>query len=297
MNTFRYSLAPLALLIFLALIACTLSYFILMLAGDILPLRKLVSKGTLIFLILSLFPLRRYLKLSWNEIGFAPKTIFFKQLLLGIGLGVLTLLPILVILYGLDVHIIDTSRSWTALKVVERVSIALLLALLISFAEEPLFRGLLLTSLRKKMVMAAAIGISSFYYAALHFLKSKTRIPYEEVQFSSGFKLLGEAFENWLNPDILSALIALFMVGLFLAVIRTQVKQSLGLCIGYHASWVWQIKVSKDFFNTNQQSDYLYLVSSYDGLVGPLVSLWMLLLACAYLGYQFLNHSEHIIKK
>ncbi|MDQ7089484.1 MAG: CPBP family intramembrane metalloprotease [Methylococcales bacterium] len=287
MNYLRYSLAPLALLIFLALIACVLSYLILMIAGDLLPLRKLVSKGTLIFLILSLFPLRHYLNLSWNQIGFAPKTIFFKQLFLGIGLGVLTLLPLLIVLYGLDVHVIDTSRSWTILKAVERIAIALLLALLISFAEEPLFRGLLLTSLRKKMAVAAAIGISSTYYAALHFLKSKTPISYEDVQFSSGFKLLGEAFSNWLNPDILSAFIGLFMVGVFLAVIRTQVKQSLGLCIGYHASWVWQIKVSKDFFNTNQQSEYLYLVSSYDGLVGPLVSLWMLLLASAYLGYQF----------
>ena len=285
MNYLRYSLTPLALLIFLALISCVLSYVILMLAGDILALRKLVSKGTLIFLILSLFPLRRYLALSWGEIGFASKGVFFKQLLLGVGLGFLTLMPILLLLYCLDVHVIDATRTWTSSKIAERVSIALLLALLISFAEEPLFRGLLLISLRKKMLTTAAIFISATYYSALHFLKSSTSIPYEAIQFNSSFKLLGEAFSNWLNPDILSAFIALFMVGAFLAVIRTQIKQSLGLCIGYHAGWVWLIKTSKDFFNTNHQSEYLYLVSSYDGVVGPLVSGWMLLSIIIYLGY------------
>ncbi len=257
-----------------------------MLAGDILALRKLVSKGTLIFLILSLFPLRRYLSLSWGEIGFAPKAIFFKQILLGIGLGFLTLMPVLLLLYGLDLHVIDTTRIWTGSKIFERVSIALLLALLISFAEEPLFRGLLLIGLRKKMWVTVAIVISATYYSALHFLKSRTSIPYDDIRFDSSFKLLGEAFSNWFNPEILSAFIALFMVGVFLAVIRTQVKQSLGLCIGYHAGWVWLIKTSKDFFNTNYQSEYLYLVSSYDGVVGPLVSVWMLLTISIYLGYQ-----------
>jgi len=288
-NSIRYALAPLILLICLALISCLLSYFILVLAGDILALRKLVSKGTQVFLILSIFPLRRYLALSWKQIGFAPKAIFFKQLGLGLGLGLLTLAPVLAILYGLDIHTIDVSRDWSIIKVVERLAIALLLALLISFAEEPLFRGLLLVGLRKKMVVTMAILISSVYYAGLHFLKSSTPITYEELHFNSSFKLLAEAFANWLNPEILSAFIALFIVGLFLAIIRTQVKQSLGLCIGCHASWVWQIKVSKDFFNTNQQSEYLYLVSSYDGVVGPLVSGWLFLVIIIYLGYQFFS--------
>jgi hypothetical protein len=47
------------------------------------------------------------------------------------------------------------------------------------------------------------------------------------------------------------------------------------LCIGCHAGWVWQIKVSKDLFNLNSQSEFLYLVSSYDGVVGPIVSVWL----------------------
>jgi len=79
----------------------------------------------------------------------------------------------------------------------------------------------------------------------------------------------------------------LFMVGIFLCVVRTQIKQSLGLCIGIHASWVWQIKLSKDFFNTNYDSPYIYLVSSYDGLVGPLIAAWLLLATIVYLAFRY----------
>lgn len=282
-----YVLTPLAVLILLALLSCTLSYGVLLLTGDKIPLHKLISKGTQIFLVLSLFPLRRYLKLSWVTLGFAPKKVFFKQLIYGLGLGLCTLMPILVLLYGLEVHIIDESKHWTISYFFERLLISLVLALLISFVEEPLFRGLLLTGLQKKMALITAILVSSSYYAALHFLKNKTEIAYDAIEWTTSFTLLVGAFSNWFNPDIISAFIALLMVGIFLAIIRVHVKQSLGLCIGYHASWVWQIKLSKDWLNTNHHSQYLHWVSPYDGVVGPLVSVWMLGLISVYLLYQY----------
>jgi membrane protease YdiL (CAAX protease family) len=278
-----YALIPLAILTSLALISCVLSYFILQLSGDILPLHKLISKGTQIFLVLSLFPLRHYLKISWTEIGFAIKPIFGQQVLLGLGLGLLTLLPILGILYGLEVHVLDETKNWSIPYLTERLAISLLLALLISLVEEPLFRGLLLAGLQQKTSLIGAIFLSAFYYSGLHFLKNKTAVPYDNIEFTTSFKLLGQAFENLLNPEILSAFIALFCVGLFLALIRVRIKHSLGLCIGYHTGWVWLIKMSKDGFNTNYNSEYLYLVSHYDGVVGLLVSVWMLFLISIYL--------------
>jgi hypothetical protein len=177
----------------------------------------------------------------------------------------------------LDVHVWDQGRSWTLAKIAEKIGIGLLLALLIGIGEELLFRGLLLSSLRRQLPVLLAIVISASYYAALHFLKSKTQIPFDQLTLGSGFNLMVEAFANGLNPDIAGAWVALFVVGVFLAMLRTRVRQSLGLCIGCHAGWVWQIKLSKDFFNVNSQSDYLFLVSSYDGVVGPLVSVWLTL--------------------
>ena len=169
------------------------------------------------------------------------------------------------------------------------MAISLLLALIISLIEEPLFRGILLIGLNKKVPVMAAILISSTYYAALHFLSSKTDIPVQDLNVFSGFTLLGEAVSNLLNPNILSAFFALLMVGVFLAVLRTQVKASLGLCIGCHTCWVWQIKMSKKLFNTDFSSEYLYLVSSYDGVIGPLVTGWLMLAIAGYFAYQRFN--------
>lgn len=282
MRQLFYASLPLLLLLALALVACVLGYFILLLLGDVIELRKVISKGTQVLLILSIFPLRRWLQLSWPELGFAPGKEFIRQMGWGVLLGIATLLPVLLLLYGLDIHVIDVGKEWTLVKAGKKITIALLLALLISFLEEPLFRGILLAGYRRKMAVFAAVLLSSFYYAALHFLKSKTDIPYQELDITSGFRLLGEAFANWVNPEIFSALVALWVVGAFLAIIRIEFANSLGICVGCHAGWVWQIKVSKDFFDTNQHSDLLFLVSRYDGVVGPLVTVWLTLAIAGY---------------
>ncbi len=277
-----YALLPLALLVTLAACASLLGFCILQLTGDILPLAKIVSKATLVLLLLSIFPLKKILRLSWSDLGFAPHKVFFRQLGLGLLLGLITLLPVLLTLVALDVHVWDEGHRWTATKVAKKIGLALLFSLLIGVGEETLFRGLLLTGLRRRFSVFAAIALSSLYFAALHFLKSKTPITYSEMTITSGFRLMTEAFANWLNSEIIGALIALFVVGVFLAIIRSRIPQSLGLCIGCHAGWVWQIKVSKDLFNVNPEADYLYLVSGYDGVVGPLVSVWLILALLAF---------------
>ena len=277
MRTLGYALAPLLLLVVLAALASLFSYGLLRVLGDVLPIAKLISKVTLVLLLISVWPLKRYLRLSWRDLGFAPLRRFSRQLQQGLLLALLTLSPVLLVLYGLDVQVWDTAHDWSAGKIAGKVVLALCLSLLIGVGEELLFRGVLLSGLRRQMPLVAAIVLSALYYALLHFLKSSTQIPYAELTLFTGWQLMLEAFANWLNPAILSALTALFVVGLFLAVIRSRVRHSLGLCIGCHAGWVWQIKICKDLFNVNQQSDYLYLVSSYDGVIGPLVSVWLLL--------------------
>lgn len=283
LKTIYYSFVPLFILLFFVVVSTVLSYLILVIAGDIISMRKLVSKGAQIFLLLSIFPLRHYLKLTWSDIGFTHRPLFFKQMGYGILLGLITLLPVLITLYCLDVSIIDQSREWTVEKVSLRTALALLLALLISFGEEPLFSGILLAGLGKKMKIHWAALISATYYAAFHFVKTKTHIPYEELSLSRGFQLMSEAFLNILNPEITSAFIALLVVGLFLTTLRSQFTNSIGICIGCHTAWVWQIKLGKDFLDTNPDSNYYYLVSSYyDGIVGPLVSVWLSLIIIAF---------------
>lgn len=286
-----YALVPLLVLLAATFLACILAYILVSLWHDF-SFRFIVKKASQLFLALSIFPVMHYLKLSKFDLGFAARSVFFKQLGLGFSLGFITLMPVFIALYLLGVNIIDESKPWTLFWISKKLIIELLLALLISLFEEPVFRGILLTGLSKKLSVRAAILISAFYYAILHFLDSKTQMSTQELNLFSGFKLLGEAFTNLLNPDILSAFFALFTVGVFLGLLRTQVKASLGLCIGCHACWVWQIKLSKDLFNINPSSDYLYLISSYDGVIGPLVTLWLTLAIVGYFLYKRQNNQN-----
>ncbi|MDD5461980.1 MAG: CPBP family intramembrane metalloprotease [Methylococcales bacterium] len=283
---FLYSLVPLLVLLAAIFLACIVSYFIIQGTCDQFPFRKVISKFTQLFLVLSIFPAMAYLKISREELGFASRQAFLNQLIQGFGLGFITLMPVFIVLTVLKVNVIDETHTWTIGWLVRNMAISLLLALIISLIEEPIFRGILLTGLGRKLPVMGAILVSSIYYAGLHFLSTKTNIPVQDTNLFTGFKLLGEAFANLFNPNILPAFLALLMVGIFLGVLRTQIKASLGLCIGCHTSWVWQIKMSKNLFNTNTGSEYLYLVSSYDGVIGPLVTGWLLLAIAGYFFYQ-----------
>jgi membrane protease YdiL (CAAX protease family) len=289
-----YTVIPFLVLLAATSLACTVGYFMVLGIGDAIPFRQILTRSTQLFLVLSIFPATAYLKINKEELGFAPGLVFFKQLLKGFGLGFMTLMPVFIVLSVLKINVIDETQIWTLGFLAKTMAINLLLALLISLIEEPLFRGLLLVSLNRKLSITAAILISSTYYAGLHFLSIKTDIPVQEINLFSGFKLLGEAFGNLLNPDNLSAFFALLMVGIFLGVLRTQVKVSLGLCIGCHTCWVWQIKMSKKLFNTDFSSEYLYLVSSYDGIIGPLVTGWLMLAIAGYFTYQQINKAKKL---
>jgi membrane protease YdiL (CAAX protease family) len=274
LRSLAYALIPLGVLILAASLACVLAYVACQFFSDC-ALAKVIDKITQALLVLSIFPAMMVLKIKRKALGFAVRTIFLKQLVLGFLLGIITLLPVFAVLYGLQISVIDQTQPWTVLWCVQKSAVALGLALLISLIEEPLFRGLLLLSFRRSISVLAAVGLSAGYYAVLHFLKTTTVIPEAERSFSSGFQLLWMAFGNVLNPDIFSALLALVMVGIFLAFIRINYPASLGVCIGCHTGWVWLIKMNKSFFNTDFTAEYAFLVSPYDGVIGYLVAAWL----------------------
>lgn len=288
------SIMPLLVLLAAASLACIVGYFIFQGIDGQLPLSKIITKSTQLFLVLSIFPAVAYLKFNKSDLGFAARAVFLKQVLQGFGLGFITLMPIFITLYILGIDVVDQSEPWTAGFIVKKIMLSLLLALLIAAFEESVFRGVLLAGLKKNLPVIAAILISSIYYAALHFLDSKTEIPFQQAQLLSGFTLLGEALANVLNPENASAFLSLLVVGAFLAVIRTQAKESLGLCIGCHAGWVWQIKMNGTLFNPNLNSEYLYLVSSYNYVVGPLVTGWLSTAIIGYYVYKKYSKSSFV---
>jgi len=273
-----YVFLPLLVLLIAISLSCILAFFIIKVVGDVVHFQNIISRSTQFLLILSIFPTMKLLNIDKEQLGFAARPIFFKQLGQGLVLGLFTLLPIFVVLYVAKINVFDSTIQWTVGLVVTKLVYSLLLALIISLIEEPLFRGILITGLSKKIPIVLAIIVSAVYYAALHFLSNNNVvISAQDVHLFSGFALLGGAFANVFNPIMFSSFLSLMTVGIFLGIVRTQIKTSLGLCIGCHACWVWQIKMSKSLFDTNMLSDYLYLVGSYDKIIGPLVTVWLIL--------------------
>jgi uncharacterized protein len=277
MKRYCYALVPLLVLLLAISLACLLAYGIQQGFDTSWSLRKLIRKTTQVLLLLSVIPTMWLLKCSLRELGFAKRPLFFRQVSQGFALGLVTLIPVFIALYSLGVHVVDTSQPWTYHWVIKKLVVELLLALLVSFFEEPLFRGMLLAGLKRQLPVLPAIAITAFYYAILHFLDSKTAIPTQATTWYSGFQLLAHAIANLFNPSIGWAFSSLFLVGLFLGWLRQKQATYLGICIGCHAAWVWQIKLNKTFFNTDYHSNWAYLVSHYDGVVGPLVTVWLLI--------------------
>ena len=285
-NKFAISLLPFLALLIFSVMGCFIGYAVFLLFDGAAELNKIISKVTQILLILSIYPTMRWLGINAANMGFVPFNAFLKQMVGGLVLGFFTLLPVLLLSYALGVIVIDESRVWSLDKVVGSLLVTFLLALLISLLEEPMFRGILISAYVKRLGITATIFVSSLYYALLHFIKTKTSIPVEQAKFSDSFMLLLEAFQNLLNLEHLGALWALLMVGVFLAVMRTHLQLGLAWCIGCHTAWVWQIKMAHKITDVNKGSDLLYLISPYDGVIGPMVALWLTLVVCAYLVYE-----------
>ncbi len=285
----RYIVAltlPLLVLLVATVTACVLGYLMAWGLDDPSALRKIIIRITQLFLLLSIFPVTAYLKLTKEDLGFTSRPKFLKQLPLGFGLGLVTLSPVLISEYLLGISVFDEAQPWTFSLAIKKTTLSLLLALLIAVVEELVFRGMLLASLKKVLPNIAAILICSSYFAALHFLDSNAPIAEHEFTLLSAFGLLAKAVGNVFNPQNIPAFFSLLAVGIFLAVLRTEVKASLGLCIGCHAGWAWLIKMNGSVFNANYGSEYVYLISSINNVIGHLATGWLGFAIICYFVYK-----------
>ena len=205
---FLYCLAPLGVLLLAITLASVLGYVILLVIGDVVSMERIVNKGTQVFLVLAIFPLRRILNLNWGDIGFNGKQTFYLQLVQGLAAGIATLGPVILLLYILDIRVLDAAMVWTFGSILKTVSISLLAAFAISLLEEPVFRGVLLVGLERRLGLVLGIVISACYYGGLHFLKTDLDVSYQALNWFSGFELAFDAFGNLLKPENFSAFLA-----------------------------------------------------------------------------------------
>jgi len=282
-----YALMPFVILLGITGVACVSSYLIALSFNDATILRKLMIRLSQILLLLSIFPISKWLGLTKEMLGYATFKIMFKQFWRGLGLSFLVLLPAFFALNALGVHSIDYSKAWTFVWFSKKIGVAFGLALLIGLLEESIFRGLLMSSLRKYLSTFSAIWLSSVYYAALHFLDYKSPVLEATPTLQGSFELLSAAYQNMFALQDWTAFLALCAVGLFLGILRWRGEINLAICIGCHTGWVTIIRMIKSTSQVNLNSPYVFLVSHYDGIIGLFVAGWLLFILAIYFSYRF----------
>jgi hypothetical protein len=114
-------------------------------------------------------------------------------------------------------------------------------------------------------------------FSATHFFASFHIAPQDVTPHSSVVLLAGTLHVFAAPLAILDAFLALFAVGVVLALVRSATG-NIAACIGLHAGWVWVILVAHAISEPQEASPLRFLLSRFDGFVGWLVCVWTLLL-------------------
>lgn len=255
------------------MLSALLAYPLFRLSGsqDIGFYRSLVSRGGQALILLSVYPLAKWLGLCWSDLGL--KRRFLGQWLIGFLLGSAMLGLHMIALVMLDVRII----AWEKFNPHELLPIlgkSLAIGFGVALLEESIFRGALLSIIRRLSNPTMAIVVSAFYYAVLHFIGSKWTTDSGFIGWDTGFRIALDGFAHLreVAPD---SFLGLFVAGLFLGSLRVVLPMTLGLCMGIHAGWVFIIKSSKSVSYLNFDSSLIYLVSHYDLIIGYLSAAWL----------------------
>ncbi|QMU61319.1 MAG: CPBP family intramembrane metalloprotease [Gammaproteobacteria bacterium] len=235
---------------------------------------RVASRSVLIVAIIFFIALYRKLGFgSWQEIGFSSdKKQFFKDLAKGIGFGILIMSPVIAGLLITQNRMIDMDWEVSLFNILKLAITALISGLIIGILEETLFRGAMLGAIKKYSSAIFAVVVTSLFYALVHFIQPDIELNTNTLNWMSGFVLLKNALPNFADiPLIIDSLIALFLAGALLAIVRIRTNR-IALCIGIHAGWVISIKIFKRVTDTNIYSDYAFLTGNYDKVIGYLAA-------------------------
>jgi uncharacterized protein len=149
---------------------------------------------------------------SFLSYGFVKNISTIGYLLLGFGLGVLTLAAVFIGQFSFGWCRFETS----SIKLLPSIFLPILLVgLLVGGVEELVFRGFLLTELIQDYSVGVAAVTSSLIFASLHLA--------------------------WERRETIPQLPGLWLMGMVLVFARFACNGNLGLAWGLHSAWVWAI--------------------------------------------------------
>jgi membrane protease YdiL (CAAX protease family) len=277
MRAFTWFLGAIAgTLLLAALLAWPVWQFVHPLEPD-WPFHRVISRFWQLLVLLGLLLAFRRLALSgladWGY-GLA-RPAFLRQAGVGLGLGLVTMLPMTLAMLALD--ILTPRPGIDAAAILVALVAGTLMGLTVAFVEETFFRGLMYRAVSRESGHWTAAWLTTLVYAAIHFF-ARVKIPADEAAWDSGFRLLGGVLQHFTHPlPVLDSFLTLVLVGLLLAGVRWRTG-AIAACIGLHAGWVCVIKATKDLTLVNADSAASILVGPFDGYTGWLVAGWGLLL-------------------
>ena len=113
---------------------------------------------------------------------------------------------------------------------------ALLSAVVVSFLEEAIFRGVVFRLFYTAMRPALAVVLASLFFAMVHF----KHVPWDRsrpIGFGEGFEVAGLLLASPFHTFNLLYFVCYFMAGVILCLIFLRTR-SLTACAGMHAGWV-----------------------------------------------------------
>jgi membrane protease YdiL (CAAX protease family) len=245
--------------------------------------QRVMGRLAQLFILLGLWPFLKWCRLDRRAaLGFGvPRRVLLRSMILGWALGVLILLVLVAVLLLLRVRVPDMPAQHWLMVLLERSSGALIGGLLIGLLEETFFRGALFGAIRRRDGLRSAVVWSALLYALLHFMKPHALPETMAFDWSGTWSMFTQVFTGVLQWRHLSSMVALFMVGVFLALVRERTGH-IGWAIGLHAGWVFVIQVSRRFTDGDDTAALAFLTGDYDGVIGWLAACWIGLLALLY---------------
>ena len=253
------------------------------------PFDRVLTRSVLLVLLILLIPLWKMV--SKETYGLIFGDFSFRQFSQSFLIGLFILAIPVVVLLLLEVRLVVLDLEISFLSILGILLVGIVLACLIGFFEEILFRGFLYGSLKKRGGGLIAALISSVLYSSVHFLKPTGELELP-INWLAGFIYLEQSIGNMilLHQDW-DARLSLMILGCFFCLVRE--RFNLFCCIGLHAAFVVGIAISRQLTTVNLDSQFLGLISSYNEIIGQLVSFWLLLLV--YVMYRSKRNKNSLV--
>ncbi len=246
------------------------------------PFHRIGERIGMLGLVVSFVLFARRLGLADRaSLGYgAPLRELVRELLIGLGLGVATMLAVVGIMVALGLLEWRADAKFAAGSLTKLVLASLGSGLAVGLTEETFARGAMFAAIQRESGTRMAIVLTSILYSASHFF-GKVRIPPDRVTPWSGVDLITGTLHAFAHPlGIADAFLCLAAVGVVLAIVRA-ITGNVAASLGLHAGWVWIILSAHELSQPARSTPLRFLLSQYDGFVGWLVLGWTVLMGFA----------------